>query len=73
MESKIVLYSITQAAEMTGRSIIGVRKIAQRTAGTDAPIGQKFGRNWLFTPEDIARLKDAPKTAGRPIGKPRFS
>jgi len=55
------LYTTTQAAELLGKKMEAVQVYARRHK-----IGQKIGRDILFTPEDIERLRAAP-----PPGRPK--
>ena len=54
-------YTATQVGEIIGKASVTVRVVAARNGG----IGQKSGRDWVFTDEDIAKLEALP------IGKPR--
>ena len=60
------LYTTSQVAEMTGRSRISVQKLAERHAG----LGQKIGRDRLFTLADVERIKALPSRPG-PTPKPK--
>lgn len=60
------LYTTSQVAEMTGRSRISVQKLAERHAG----LGQKIGRDRLFTLADVERIKALPSRPG-PKPKPK--
>jgi hypothetical protein len=54
------LYNSEEAGQLTGRKAVTVRQLAK-----DHGIGQHVGRDWVFTQEDIERLKAIPKP-GRP-------
>lgn len=55
------LYTSQQVAEMTGRkriTILGLRKRHN--------LGRRYGRQWLFTPADVAHILAVNPTGGRP-------
>lgn len=60
------LYTVKQIAEITGRSEIGVRKIAERQNARGVPVGQKVGGVWIFTAAEVERLRSMVNKAGRP-------
>lgn len=60
------LYTTSQVAEMTGRSRISVQKLAERHAG----LGQKIGRDRVFTLADVERIRSMPSRPG-PKPKPK--
>lgn len=47
------LYTCAQAGAMLGKSEVTVRQIASRYFD----IGTKFGKSWMFTEDDIARMR----------------
>jgi hypothetical protein len=55
-------YTSRQVAEMTGKSLQAISRYAQKHPG----IGQKFGRDWIFSGADLDRLMSV--RAGRPTG-----
>jgi hypothetical protein len=57
------LYNSTEAGKLTGRAAVTVRQLAKTHN-----IGRLIGRDWVFTEDDIKRLKAIPKP-GRPAGK----
>lgn len=54
------LFTVVQAAEKLGLSVSQTRHLA-----TVLSVGIKLGRQWFFTPDDIARMKCRPPP-GRP-------
>ncbi len=58
-----MLYTGKEVAEMTGRKPVTVRRLA-----IVHEIGFKMGRDWVFTPDDIEKIKAIPKP-GRPPSK----
>ena len=66
-------YTATQVGEIIGKASVTVRVVAARNGG----IGQKIGRDWVFTDEDIAKLealhigKPRGRSAVKPGSKPR--
>ena len=56
------LFTTNEAAEILGRKRISVQLLAKRHG-----IGQKIGRDYLLTKEDIDRLRGL-QGAGRPTG-----
>lgn len=62
------LYTAKEAAKMCGISDGRLRQIAP-----DLGVGRKFGRAWMFTAEDIARIRGRPdlrRSADTPEPKP---
>lgn len=57
------LYSTAEAAAATGKAVQTIRQLAKSHS-----IGQRIGRDWVFTQDDIERLKAVPKP-GRPAFK----
>lgn len=56
-----MLYTADEVAEklgLTGRTV--------RNRAAKNKIGQKFGRDWMFTQSDIKKLKETP-ASGRPV------
>jgi hypothetical protein len=62
------LYSAAEAGTLTNRSSLAVRNLARRHG-----FGQQAGTMWVFTDEDIDRLRAINKVGGRPRddGTPR--
>lgn len=58
------LYNSDEAGHLTGRKGVTVRQLAKVHG-----IGQRVGRNWVFTDEDIERLKAIPKPGRPPFEK----
>lgn len=58
------LYNSEQAGEMTGRKAVTVRQLAQAHQ-----IGKRIGRDWVFTDDDIMRLRSIPKPGRPPFKK----
>ena len=56
-----MLYTADEVAENLGLTARTVRNRAAKNK-----IGQKFGRDWVFTQSDIEKLKETP-TSGRPV------
>jgi transposase len=54
------LFTTTQVAEMTG-----IKRRSVTLAANRYGVGTKMGRDWLFTAEDIVKLKGRPGR-GRP-------
>jgi hypothetical protein len=63
------MYSVTQAAQMTGKSPKTVRALALRYARTGKPIGQRVGTYWAFSAADVRKLAAVASTGGRPTGQ----
>lgn len=63
MEEK--LYSTTEVAEALAVSNAYIRKLVKE--GKAQP-KQRIGKNWVFTLEEIERLRTRPKSKG---GRPR--
>jgi len=42
---------------MVNRARVTVRQLAQKYEDDPKPIGQKIGRDWRFTDEDVERIK----------------
>ena len=61
------LYDSTEAARLTGRERVTVNRLA-RVYG----IGIKKGRDWIFTDEDLERIRAINPLGGKPpaSGKP---
>lgn len=49
------LYSTRAAADALGVSIPRVKQLA-----TELGVGKKYGRDWLFTEQDIERMRARP-------------
>lgn len=62
-----VLYDSSQAAELTDRARVTVLKLAARSRERGKPIGERKSGVWLFTPDDIKRIRAIPKSGGRPV------
>jgi hypothetical protein len=58
------LYDTKTAGEMIGKKAVTVRWMAAKHN-----IGQRVGRDWVFTDADIERMKALPGP-GRPVRKP---
>lgn len=58
------MYTTIEIARMTGLHTNTIRKRA-RSRG----IGQKVGRDYVFTEEEVEMMKDWPYTVGRPVTK----
>ena len=65
MEGKDKLYTTQQAAEMLGFTDSRLRQLI--LAGTAQP-AQQIGGTWLFTGEEIERLRTRPRGKG---GRPK--
>lgn len=63
VQPEAVVYNIKQVAELLGKTPVAIRKIAARYE----EVGQKVGRDWVFTGEDIEKLKAVVR--GRPSKK----
>ena len=59
------LYNKDQAAELLGIAPNSMREYARKYA-----VGQKVGRDWVFTDEDIEKLRQRPGR-GWMKGRPR--
>lgn len=46
-------YTTREVAEKTGKTLQAISRYAQTHPG----IGQKFGRDWIFTEEDVKKLE----------------
>ncbi len=57
------LYDTKAAGELIGKRPVTVRAMALKNN-----IGQRIGRDWIFTDADIDRLKALPGP-GRPVSK----
>ncbi len=53
------IYTTADAAAKLGISVPRVKQLAQ-----DLQVGQKFGRSWLFTEDDITRMRGRNRTPG---------
>lgn len=64
----MTLHTIADAARLTQRSAQSIRKLSERNG-----IGRKYGRDWLYTDEDLETIRNWRKP-GKPKGaknKPR--
>lgn len=59
------LYTSEEVATLTGRSPISVRIRSQRMAAIGKQFGQKIGRQWLYTEDEIRELAAIPAKRGR--------
>lgn len=55
------LYSLRQAADKLGLSRRRVQDFA-----LEGRIGQRVGRHWVFTGEELAAFRRVPRPPGRP-------
>lgn len=55
------LFTTAHVAELTGRLKKTVSQIAKERG-----IGRKLGRDWLFTPEEVAEIQKIDRRGGRP-------
>ena len=61
MTMDVDLYTSRQVAEMTGRKRVTILSLRKRYS-----LGRKYGRQWLFTLEDVARIQAINPLGGRP-------
>ena len=57
------MYNSAELAELTGRKPVTIRKLA-----AEYGLGQKVGRDWVFTDQDIEKIKQVPRVV-RPSKK----
>lgn len=65
------LYTVKQAAEMTGRAPVSVRALALKHEREGDPIGRRVLGRWGFTAKDIERMRQIRQGVDSIEGKPR--
>lgn len=55
------LYTSAEVARLTGRKRTTILALAQRY-----PLGTKVGRDWVFTEEDLEKIRAINPRGGRP-------
>jgi len=61
------LYTTDEVAALTGRAPVTIKLRSLRFEAAGKSFGQKIGRQWLYTEDEIRELASIPARRGRPF------